>query len=236
MYSELRNKEFGIIDLIKSGWQIFQKNFFSIFVILLVISFTFNALVFLATLALPGLSGSLYSLDLLLSLWLFIALQLITEHDVLDKKITAWSALKRSSSRLNSALCVSFLFAFLVILRLLLIIPGIIYIVNTAFFLHAVGLRNQGWKAALDYSRNIVKGHFWKVFFTSFSIWLTVSFFPILIFSYLVGIILGLIGQGSNLFLINFIPACFADLTIFLNVIVGTVFFLNMDYRKSLGN
>ena len=236
MYSELRNKEFGIIDLIKSGWQIFQKNFFSIFVILLVISFTFNALVFLATLALPGLSGSLYSLDLLLSLWLFIALQLITEHDVLDKKITAWSALKRSSSRLNSALCASFLFAFLVILRLLLIIPGIIYYVNTAFFLHAVGLRNQGWKAALDYSRNIVKGHFWKVFFTSFSIWLTVFLFPTFIFYYLVSVILGLIGQGSNLFLVYFIPACFVDLTIFLNVIVGTVFFLNMDYRKSLGN
>ena len=228
MYSELRNKEFGIIDLIKSGWQIFQKNFFSIFVILLVISFTFNALVFLATLALPGLSGSLYSLDLLLSLWLFIALQLITEHDVLDKKITAWSALKRSSSRLNSALCASFLFAFLVILRLLLIIPGIIYYVNTAFFLHAVGLRNQGWKAAIVYSRNIVKGHFWKVFFTSFSIWLTVFLFPTFIFYYLVSVILGLIGQGSNLFLVY--------LTIFLNVIVGTVFFLNMDYRKSLGN
>ena len=236
MYSELRNKEFGIIDLIKSGWQIFQKNFFSIFVILLVISFTFNALVFLATLALPGLSGSLYSLDLLLSLWLFIALQLITEHDVLDKKITAWSALKRSSSRLNSALCASFLFAFLVILRLLLIIPGIIYYVNTAFFLHAVGLRNQGWKAAIVYSRNIVKGHFWKVFFTSFSIWLTVFLFPTFIFYYLVSVILGLIGQGSNLFLVYFIPACFVDLTIFLNVIVGTVFFLNMDYRKSLGN
>lgn len=51
MYSELRNKDFGIIDLIKSGWQIFQKNFFSIFVILLVIYFPFNALVSLAALA-----------------------------------------------------------------------------------------------------------------------------------------------------------------------------------------
>jgi hypothetical protein len=236
MYSELRNKEFGIIDLIKSGWQIFQKNFFSIFVILLVISFPFNTLVSLAALANVSPVYIEFQLGGFLSLWLLIALQLITEHDVLDRKITAWSALKRAASRWPSALGASILFGFLIILRLLLIIPGIIYFVNTAFFLHAVGLRNQGWKAALDYSRNIVKGHFWKVFFTSFSIWLTVSFFPNLIFSYLVGVILGLIGQGSNLFLLHFIPACFADLTIFLNVIVGTVFFLNMDYRKSLEN
>jgi hypothetical protein len=240
MCSELRNKEFGIIDLIKSGWQIFKNKFSPILIIALLIDFPLSIVVEVARLAGADLASTFrieFQLGGLLALLSGIAVMVITEQDTLGKKITAWSALKKALTRWPSALAAGFLFGVLLLFRLLLIIPGIIFLVNTAFFLHAVGLRNQGWKAALDYSRNLVKGRFWKVFYTFLAVFMLVSFFPSIILGFLIGTFSALAGQGSDSEIyVNLAVSFFDSLAYYLYVVIGTVFFLNMDYRKSLEN
>ncbi len=238
MYSELRNKEFGIIDLLRSGWKIFQKHFLSILIITLLINLPFNLLLEGASVA--GVDQTTYwriniQAGAILSIFTSITVFVIVEREILGKKIKVWSALKKASLRYPSGLGSSFLFGLSFVIRLLLIIPGIMFLVNTAFYLHAVGLRNQGWKAALDYSINLVKNHFWKVFYTFLVIVLVILIFPSFIFSLLIELIFGSPEQGtSSAFLPNIINLLFSDLAGYLYDVTGTVFFLNMDYRASV--
>jgi len=241
MYPELRNKEFGIINLLKSGWQVFKNKFFPILIIALLINFPLNIVTEVAR-----LSGADWALTLsiefqsagFLGLLSNVAVMVITEQDVLGKKVTAWSALKKAYFRWRSAFVTSLTVGiFSLFLLLLLIIPGIIFIVNTAFFLHAVGLRNLGWRAALDYSRNLVKDSFWRVFYTFLVIHLIVFLFPSMILGVLIGTISSLTGEGSNwVSFTNLVTLFFSQLISYLYIVTGTVFFLNMDYRKSLKN
>jgi hypothetical protein len=236
MYSKLRNKEFGIVDLLISGWKIFQKNFFAILIITLLVDFPLT-LLDIAVSATGAKTSGFFYLDILLALWTGIAVMFIVEKEIFENKIQAIAALRKASYRWKSASFTSFLFGILLLLRLLLIIPGIMFLVNTAFFTHAVGLRNQGWKAALDYSRNLVKGSFWRVCYTFLAIFLIVVSFPSFIFYYLIKIVSELAGQGANSeMFVNVICSLFDALALHLYEVTGTVFFLNMDYRNSLGD
>ena len=49
-------------------------------------------------------------------------------------------------------------------LTLLLIVPGVIWVIYYSFFLFVVALRGLSGKPALDYSKAIVKGQWWRVF------------------------------------------------------------------------
>ena len=236
MYSELRNTEFGIIDLLKYGWKIFQKNFLAILIITLLVDFPLS-LLDIAVSATGAVTPGIYQLSLILSIYTNIAVMLIVEKEILGSRIQATAALKKARTRWSAAVATGFLFGILFLLRLLLIIPGVMFLVNTAFFVHAVGLRNQGWKAALDYSRNLVKGSFWKVFYTFFVTYLIIFFIPLFIFNLLIRAISDLAGQGATLgIFVDVIISLFSAIASYLYVVTGTVFFLNVDYRKSLEN
>jgi len=276
MYSELRNKEFGTIDLLKLGWKIFQKKFFSILIITLLVDLPVR--IFedaLLAAGVPGLATQIPQSAALL--WTKIAVMLIVEKEIIGDKIQVSAALKKSSYRYPSAILSTFLLGILLGVRLLppilfifllriiypplrfmpfrflffnpgfmlfgsivfflLVIDGIRFFVNIVFFIEAIGLRNQGAKAARDYSRNIVKGSFWKVLYTYLVVFIIVFIFPMFIFSFLMEAVSVWAGQeASSELLINVIVLLFSTLANYLGVVTLTVFFLNMDYRKSLEN
>jgi hypothetical protein len=236
MYSKLRNTEFGIIDLLKSGWKIFQKNFLAILIITLLVDFPLRLLIIaLSAATRDSMPNTLNLLSIIVSIWTSIAVMMIVEKEILGSRIQATAALKKAVPRWSSAFTTGFLFVISLLIRFLLIIPGFIYIVNCAFFLHAVSLRNQGWKAALEYSRNLVEGSFWKVFYIFFVMQLIIIIFPTFIFVFLTAYILytsNLAVQGDTLpIYANVIVALFSSIAGYLYVVTGTVFFLNMDYN-----
>jgi hypothetical protein len=240
MYSELRNKELGLIELIKTGFSIFSRNFFAILIVTLLIDVPIEVVgIFAVASGADPLQVLRYQFQLggWISLLSNAAIIIITERDILAKKVTAWSALNKARSCYPAAFGSRFLFGVLFLLRLILIIPGIIFLVNTAFFLHAVALRNQGWKAALDYSKNLVKGKFWKVFRTYL-----VTFFIFIIPSWILSSLMTLAfevassGSEANTLYTDLISALLTSLLINLYYVTMTVFFLNLDYRKSLDN
>jgi len=251
MYSDLINKELGIIDLLKSGWKIFQKNFLAILIIILLVNLPLSILpiIFEVALLSPVTTTSITELfsifDGFFYLWTAMAVMLIVEKEILGNKIQAMAALKKALSYWVSAIGTSFYFQILFLVSLLLlIIPGIVFLVNSSFFLSAMSLRNQSWEASLAYSRNLVKGNFWKVLYTFLVVFIIVVIFPVYIGAFLIEPVVVWAGQGYSLDLLFnvvivvmfVIDRLFFNLVLYLYVVTGTVFFLNMDYRKSLEN
>ena len=93
---------------------------------------------------------------------------MITEQDLINKKkVTVWESIKHALLTWDKAILTSLLAAIILIgLFILLIIPGIIYQTYYSFILFAVILKGKKYKKALDYSKSLVKGRWWRVFGT----------------------------------------------------------------------
>ena len=133
---------------------------------------------------------------------------------------------KKSLSRCLPAIGTSILKTICLIgLFLLFIIPGIVYAVYWLFALYAVVLHDKVWKDALDYSKNTVKGKWWKVCgYTCFFVFLwIIAVVPI-------NLVLGFLPR--NLLFNIFSSSVMAVLSAFLTVILS-VFFINLDNAKA---
>ncbi|MBW4446631.1 MAG: hypothetical protein KME38_07075 [Spirirestis rafaelensis WJT71-NPBG6] len=240
MLAELENKKLGIIPLLSLALDIYKKNFKVLVAVVTTIYLPVvminNILLFLSldnfnSLTLTIVNPIAYFSSIIFSLFSIVpihfaimATTVVVERYVLCEKITYTTALKKSFSRLWS-FCLLGVRVFIVFeLRLLLlIIPGVIYFINCYFFSHAFILRDQRGNAALSYSRALVKGNWWKVFFIYItqmsivfgSLFITLRIFPAndivaLLLRTIVAILV-----GSYIFVIN------------------TLLFLNLDYRKN---
>lgn len=236
MFSELRNKEFGLIDFLLTGLSIFKLNFSTILIITLLVDLPFSLFRILGLMA--GVSSSLFKLGGLLSIWTSMAVMFIVERHVFGEKVVFGAALKKAGSRYGIALKSSILYSFAVVLRLLLlIIPGIIYAVNITFLLQAVILREQGWKSAFTYSRNLVKGSWWKVFLTFLTLFFVLYYFPSIIVSYIAERLIEVSGKETSLRITIAVASnLISSLLYYLFTVSETVYFLNLDYRKSLSS
>ncbi len=73
-------------------------------------------------------------------------------------------AIKRSYSHWGKSILATLLAVIVIIgYSLLLIIPGIIKVVQFTFVIYVVVLRGRTGKEALDYSKAIVEGNWWRV-------------------------------------------------------------------------
>jgi len=145
------------------------------------------------------------------------------------RKITLKQCFLAAKERWLDLLLTSLLSAVILLgLTLLLIVPGIIYYIYYLFFSVIVVLKDLKYKEALDYSKNLVKGRWWKIF----------GFFLVLFaLSFVIGISIStlisftkystVLGAAGNLIL---------DLYALFAVICVTVYFINLDslpHRKS---
>ncbi len=101
----------------------------------------------------------------LISILAVTSFAVLTEKIVTNKEITLAETFKIAASRWIPGLITSLLVAVIIsILTLLFIIPGIIFGVYYLFWLPAVALREKSFKGALDYSKNLVQGQWWRIF------------------------------------------------------------------------
>ena len=74
-------------------------------------------------------------------------------------------ALKHGFSRWTNAIGTGFLAGLIIAgWSLLLIIPGIVYSFYYSFWIYIVALRYEDGKNALDYSKKLVEGQWWRIF------------------------------------------------------------------------
>ena len=157
-----------------------------------------------------------------------MAIAYVVKSKIDGKTVSVGEALKKSLSKWSAAIGANLLaYIFLLGLALLLIIPGIIYYVYWSFVVYVVILQDKSGKSALDYSKTIVKGRWWKV--AGYSL-----VFSLL--SLIVGIITGalyLLLPGN--FLTNMVTGTFIDVVSSFFTVVFIIFFINFDSTKKEG-
>ena len=169
-------KEFSIIEILSNSWKLFTENFKLILIITLIVYIPINIILSLVPVdtlveqqgTLRGFGTYFRIIRILEGLVGIIATMAIAfaMKSKLDKKYIDFKiALKKSLSRWLPAIGTNILLGiFLLGLFLLLIIPGIVYSVYWAFTVYAVILYDKAGKKALDHSKSVVKGRWWKVF------------------------------------------------------------------------
>lgn len=181
-----------------------------------------------------GTGGIQIYFSILNLMWFFmwpiatLGIIMIVEKAMQGTSYTWREALHYSLSKWTTVIATDLLgSAILLGLHLLFILPGVIWTIYYVFWIYVVALRNLGGKKALDYSRNLVEGQWWRVFGISFVLWI-ISFVAV-----------GLIATIAILLNVIFRNPVFGILTGSIGaivdsyfVVVATVFFLNTDNRR----
>ncbi len=107
----------------------------------------------------------LFSLQGIFSLIASMSIAVIVERVISQKEVSAIEAVTLAFSKLGKGILTSlYLFVIVFALTLLFVIPGIIYSNYYLFVLYVVALRNKSGGEALDYSKMLVEGQWWRVF------------------------------------------------------------------------
>ncbi len=154
-----------------------------------------------------------------------IAIIVTLEESVNGNQVCFTKAFSRSGSLLLEGYLTNLLGGLIIFgLSLLLIVPGVIWGVYYTFILQVVALRKIRYKKALDYSKDLVKGRWWKVL--GYTVLL-----------HIVPVIIGLIIIESPIFLSSTLLYLFAS---FIIAVIGgyatvatTMLFLNLDYTTN---
>lgn len=232
--SELQSRKIGLIELMSMGFEVYLKNLKPILLVFSTIYLPF--LIIMLAVSFPiqnnpeGLSLVLLYLGLFV-FWIvqsiyFIAISVITENYVHGRNTSYQSVVKKILASLVPLLFLGFRFGINYLLRgLLLIIPGIIYLINNQYYGLAFILRDQRGKAAFAYSRSIVKGNWWRVFFFGFLV-LFIVFGLQTIFSKLLNII-----PFINDFWVSLLSQTLPQFIV-IGITIGSILlFLNLDFQ-----
>ncbi len=161
--------------VIATGWSQYRKHFRSILTIFLIVYIPINVgLSFVpmdSLIEAHGLRGlwtymRLIELtELLIGVLATMALARLIESSVSGEPITWSTALRHALTRWGASIWTALLGGMIIVgMCLLLIIPGIIWALYYSLFVYVVALRGLSGKEALDYSKGIVKGQWWRVF------------------------------------------------------------------------
>jgi hypothetical protein len=155
--------------------------------------------------------------EFFLSLWIGIVLIRITSILVIKKSPNA-DKIAKESGRIVFPLLFVALIQMLIIGGgfLLLIIPGILFLVWYSFAQFAVILEGKRGLDALTWSKQIVEGHFWRVLWKLFGGPLILA----LIYSVLIGVIISLISMAIDYDLTAFTAT--SDVPLWMTVIDAT--------------
>lgn len=235
-YSQLNTRWLQIGEILSFAWSLFRLEFKKILVVVLVVyAATFVTIQFFPyepfiwLFEKIGINLTAYMLNLIE--WIFdviiiMAISHLIERAIKEDKITWYAALRLSVSRWPLFIATNILMVIILLfLFLLLLIPGIIWSVYYTFTIFAVSLRHRTGMKALDYSKVLVKGDWWRVFGYS----LAIGF---------ISLMLGrLIGVVSEAFPNSFVYQIIFDLLTYLAwgyfIVAWSIFFLNIDSLKS---
>lgn len=170
MLNDSSEREFSLSDVMVKGWSVYCQQFKSIAVLLLIAYLPINiinGIIPKSILELNYVMIPVIIVSSFLTLTGYAGTIVLAENAIRNDNIKInWRlAISKALTRFGSCAITS-LFAGLIIigLSLLLVIPGIIWLVYYTFTLQFVVLRGMRGKAALNCSKSLVKGRWWKVF------------------------------------------------------------------------
>jgi hypothetical protein len=231
--SDLQTKKLGLLELIAMGCDLYLKHFRSFFILLCVV-LPFSIILQFLSLNLSSNSLLLIPFSIYYVFYLFViipaytmALCIFTEGYVLGENPQIDVVTRKILSRLMLLVGLNIRYTIGILLRfLLLFIPGIIYYVNNSYCTTAFVLRDQRGKAAFQYSRSLIKGNWWKVFF--FTTLVLMACFGL---QELTSTVLNSIITNSRI-----LVAVFSNILTSLVLggvgISGVLLFLNLDFQK----
>jgi hypothetical protein len=228
-------KELKLGELMGQGWEIYKANFKLFLGIIAIIYIPINLIL---NLLMPAgeiqtfQSVRLYAnlvqiLDLVLGIVATMAIAYAV-HQIIKKKKTPklWESLKNSLLVWDKGILTSILAGLIIIgLLLLFIVPGVIYSVYYTFFLYLIIIKKLKYKKALDYSKSLVKGRWWRVLGISVVVTLAVV---------LAGIVISIPLAFFDTFIINVISDTIIDLIMAVRDVILIVFCINLiDIKES---
>ncbi|MCC5896991.1 MAG: hypothetical protein JJU32_03610 [Phormidium sp. BM_Day4_Bin.17] len=238
----LKNPRLEIGDYFDMGWSIFKANLSSFLVLVVVIDMPIAILQLLSPIPedpsqVDIADSPMMTVVLVVSVVLYLvgvlSAFILTESAVLNRPIEIFAIIQQGFSRFFPSLLITFAVSIITILGFLLfIVPGIYLVTLFYFSFDAVALRGCGLDG-LSYSRNLVKGQWWKIFWRVF----------LLSFAFGVLAIVLIVGLGFASVVTSAIPllpelmelvsAFVMGLFGYLFLTILTVFFLNVDYVRN---
>ncbi|MDC0833945.1 hypothetical protein CKA32_001164 [Geitlerinema sp. FC II] len=174
-----------------------------------------------------------YILAIVLGTMSALATHIVSERAVLRQSIDAKTALQLAVPKIAITVVVSLVASLIIgVGTVLLVVPGIYLAVNLAFIGQAIALRDCGFDA-FQYSRNLVKGQWWKVFGRFLII--GIGFFIIfIVLGFIVGFLVGIFAAFPIVQLVlNVLLSLVIALAGYFMSVVYTMLFLNLDYVRN---
>ncbi len=234
MNTIVNERELDFADILKEGLNLFIFKFRDIALISLTVFVPLNFIVvFVAerlrsrsvqiTISMILLLVFFVFLEAIISLIVTMSIAIIVEKTVDRKNIAAIDAVKNALSVWGTAILTNIHASLIILgLSLLLIIPGIIYSVYYVFAPFAVVLRGKSGKKALDYSKKLVQGQWWRVFGMLFGLGIIFAIFD--------GIITFVLSRISNNPYYSIVPGIVSLFFTSILTVFYVVLFLNNDY------
>jgi hypothetical protein len=232
----IADTEFTVGEIVASGWDLYCLHLKRILPIFLVVYVPINiglsfvpAADWVETYGALGRNMHMAVIQLtefFVGILATMALAKLIEESLYGHTITWLQALRHAVSRWPAAIGTGLLAMLIVFgLTLLLIVPGVVWMIYYSFFLFVVALRGLSGKPALDYSRAIVQGQWWRVFAYLLAIQCLAVLAAIIVtapFEVL-----------PNYRLLNILSNTLSDLVAPLFLTMAIVFFLNNDYLRT---
>jgi hypothetical protein len=231
--------EYNISDIISRSWQLLKDNFQPIVVIILVVYIPINIILRLVQPEVMPEGGEftweslevywriIQVLEALIGVLAVMAITWIVfqrvsgNNDEIDFK----DALGKAFSKWGVAVGTSILAGVMLMgLYLLFIVPGIIFSVFWVFVIEVVIVKDLSFKKALDYSKSVVKGRWWKTIWYSIVLSL---FSAVIIF---IGALPFLFTPDN--FFFNIIGDTWVDVIASFFIVIWAVMFLSFDASK----
>jgi uncharacterized membrane protein len=236
MLTKIKTQSFGLIDILAEGWNLYTTQFVKILIIVVCVYTPVNILLelipadglvntFGQDMAVQVYQNIAQVLELFIGGIATLAVAWMIEGLLHGEELTWTQALRHGLSRWASMVGTGLLAGvILFFLFLALIIPGIIWSAYYVFWLFVVALRNVGGKDALDYSKSLVKGQWWRVFGISLVLGILN-----LVIAFVVGLLLNTLPYDP---IVNVLSGLVIDVIAFLFVVMNIVWFLNVDYLR----
>lgn len=234
---ELFKREYQLGDLLTLAWRLFADNFKAILIVTLIVYVPIELISLIIPAAALSNSTSVWQYVLTANTFIIVALfglagilvplaiAYIIRKNLDGQVVDYQTALRQALSKWLPGIATSVVMGiFLLGLYILLVIPGIIFTIYWAFTLYIVILNNKSGMEALKYSREVVKGRWWK----------TMGY--LLVFAIIVGVINWAItmplGSLSKNAIVGLVASLISDVLLAFTTVATVLLFLNMESVK----
>jgi len=225
-YKLLYQQELNPGQYIFLSWNIFRANFYILLLTSIILFLPFFIVSgFEASLPIPILVLLRFA-ELTVSAIFSLACYTIITSYLKGKEITISQAIVSNLPNLGKGVWTLILSTLIIIVLSLLIIPGIIWAIYYTFAVYVVAAKGIGGKGALDYSKGLVRGRWWKVLAYILLIGLL-----IILATIIVSVPLALLLTNEHVYLL--FAAMFAMIVATFYSTAAIVLFINLDYSKT---